>query len=126
MSALKFIDENGNVVYVAKGVKGDKGDTGAQGIQGIQGEKGEKGDTGATGAQGAKGDKGATGAAGANGVTFIPDVSDNGVLSWTNNGTETNPPDFDIVAKVKAALTTETWTFTLEDGSTVTKAVLLG
>lgn len=32
----------------------------------------------------------------------------------------------DIVNQVKAALTTENWTFTLEDGSSVTKAVLLG
>ena len=32
----------------------------------------------------------------------------------------------DMVAQVKAALTNETWTFTLADGSTVTKKVLLG
>ncbi len=32
----------------------------------------------------------------------------------------------EMVAQVKASLTTENWTFTLEDGSTVTKAVLLG
>ncbi len=31
-----------------------------------------------------------------------------------------------IAAAVKASLTTETWTFTLEDGSTVTKAVYVG
>lgn len=31
-----------------------------------------------------------------------------------------------IAAAVKASLTTENWTFTLENGSTVTKAVLLG
>lgn len=31
----------------------------------------------------------------------------------------------EMVAAVKAALTTETWTFTLEDGSTVTKKVVL-
>ena len=31
-----------------------------------------------------------------------------------------------IANQVKASLTTETWTFTLEDGSTVNKAVLLG
>ena len=32
----------------------------------------------------------------------------------------------EMVAQVKASLTTENWTFTLTDGSTVTKAVLLG
>lgn len=32
----------------------------------------------------------------------------------------------DMVNQVKASLTTETWTFTLEDGSTVTKAVYVG
>lgn len=32
----------------------------------------------------------------------------------------------DIVAQVKASLVTETWIFTLEDGSTVEKEVLLG
>ena len=32
----------------------------------------------------------------------------------------------DMVAQVKAALTTENWTFTLENGSTVTKAVYVG
>lgn len=31
-----------------------------------------------------------------------------------------------IANQVKDSLTTETWTFTLEDGSTVNKAVLLG
>ena len=32
----------------------------------------------------------------------------------------------DMVTQVKASLTTENWTFTLEDGSTVTKAVYVG
>jgi hypothetical protein len=31
----------------------------------------------------------------------------------------------DIAEKVKDSLTKETWTFTLEDGSTITKAVIL-
>ena len=32
----------------------------------------------------------------------------------------------DIVSQVKQSLTTETWTFTLANGSTVTKKVVLG
>lgn len=87
-----------------QGPQGDKGDTGATGPQGPQGDKGEKGDTGATGPQGPqgekgdKGDTGATGAAGADGAT---------------------------AAQVIAALTKETWTFTLADGSAVDKVVPL-
>ncbi|MBQ8830853.1 MAG: collagen-like protein [Oscillospiraceae bacterium] len=55
MGAFKYIDENGDVVYVVKGVKGDKGDTGEQGIQGVQGEKGDTGATGKDGSNGADG-----------------------------------------------------------------------
>lgn len=79
MGALKRIDENGNVVYVAKGRKGDTGATGAAGYTPVKG---------------------------------------------TDYYTEADKAE--MVSLVKAALTTETWTFTLEDGSTVTKAVLLG
>lgn len=103
MGAFKYIDKNGNVVYVVKGRKGDKGDTGAQGVQGA------KGDTGAQGAKGDKGDKGDTG--------YTP-------VKGTDYYTEAEKAE--MVSLVKEALTTETWTFTLEDGSTVTKAVLLG
>lgn len=96
----------------AKGDKGDKGDTGAQGIQGIQGEPGAKGDTGA---KGDKGDKGDTGAAGADGKTPVL-------------GTDyfTTADKAEMVGQVKNSLTSETWTFELENGSTVSKVVLLG
>ena len=40
--------------------------------------------------------------------------------------TLTSSDKSNIAASVKASLTTETWTFTLADGSTVTKKVLLG
>ena len=56
--------------------------------------KGPKGDTGAKGEPGAKGDpgeKGADGAAGKDGVTFTPSMSDDGDLSWTNDGGKANP-----------------------------------
>ena len=83
------------------GPKGDKGDKGDQGIQGIQGVQGPKGDTGA---------QGATGPAGPAGPAY------------TLNDTDKNT----ISAAVKASLAKENWTFTLEDGSTVTKAVYVG
>lgn len=42
--------------------------------------------------------------------------------AYTLNDTDKNT----IAAAVKASLKTENWTFTLEDGSTVTKAVYVG
>lgn len=62
-----------------QGAKGDKGDTGAQGPKGDQGETGPQGPTGADGA------------AGKDGVTFTPSMSDDGDLSWTNDGGKANP-----------------------------------
>ena len=59
------------------------------------------------GAKGDKGDKGDTGAAGATGPAY----------------TLTDTDKASIAAAVKASLATETWTFTLEDDTTVTKAV---
>ena len=63
------------------GPKGDKGDTGA---------------TGATGERGPKGDTGEVGPIGLRGVTFRPTVSSSGVISWTNDGDETNPSAVNI------------------------------
>lgn len=92
-----------------QGPKGETGPRGPQGEQGIQGETGPagpqgpvgpKGDTGDTGPQGLKGDTGETGpqgpagadgAAGKDGVTFTPSMSDDGDLSWTNDGGKANP-----------------------------------
>lgn len=39
-----------------------------------------------------------------NGVTFTPSVSNDGVISWTNDGEQTNPDSVDLVAAVIAAL----------------------
>lgn len=63
-----------------------------------------------TGPQGPQGEKGETGEVGPQGPAYT--------LTDTDKNT--------IAAAVKASLTTETWTFTLEDGSTVTKAVYVG
>lgn len=138
----------------ATGEKGDKGDTGAQGIQGVQGEQGEKGDKGDTGDPGLTwrgewsdsitdyiyGD-----VVYHNGSAYVfdnesnpesePGVEDSvwSLLAAKGDTGEQGPAytltDTDkttIASAVKASLTTESWTFTLEDGSGVTKAVYVG
>lgn len=60
---------------------GPKGDTGEQGV---------KGDTGEQGPQGIQGEKGN------DGFTFIPAVSQDGTLSWSNNGNLENPGEINI------------------------------
>lgn len=125
-----------------KGEKGDKGDTGAtgatgpqgeqgpkgdQGIQGVQGPQGEQGIQGVQGEKGDKGDTGAQGEKGEKGDSIKGDKGDKGEKGdkgdpYTLNDTDKNT----IVSTVKASLAKENWTFTLEDGSTVTKAVYVG
>ena len=63
------------------------------------GKVGPKGDTGA---------KGDTGEKGNTGTTFTPSVSSAGVISWTNDGGETNPASVDLVTAVINALPTAT------------------
>lgn len=58
------------------GPQGPQGPQGVQGPQGIQGVKGDKGDSGAT---------------------FTPDVSEAGVISWTNNKGLPNPESVNIM-----------------------------
>lgn len=88
-------------------VVGPQGPQGPTGPQGPQGEAGPRGADGATGPAGPQGPQGATGPQGP---------------AYTLTATDREA----IAAEVKASLTTETWTFTLEDGSTVTKAVYVG
>lgn len=75
----------------AQGPKGDQGDVGPTGPAGPTGPQGEVGPQGPTGPAGADGAKGADGAAGKDGVTFTPSMSDDGDLSWTNDGGKANP-----------------------------------
>ena len=70
-----------------QGATGEQGPQGPAGPQGATGPQGEKGDTGATGPQGPKGDAG---------PYFLPSVSAEGVLSWTNNGGLENPSPANI------------------------------
>ena len=80
-----------------QGAKGDTGPEGPQGPKGDTGETGPQGPAGADGAPGKDGAKGADGAAGKDGtngrdgVTFTPSMSDDGDLSWTNDGGKANP-----------------------------------
>lgn len=63
---------------------------------------------------------------------FAPKVGEITVIHGKDGYTPVKGKDYftaedvaEIVAAVKASLTLETWTFTLEDGSTVTKKVLV-
>lgn len=64
----------------------------------IKGKDGEPGSPGAPGAPGAPGERGETGA------TFIPSVSNDGVLSWSNDQGRENPEPVNLVDAVLAAL----------------------
>ena len=78
---------------------------------GEKGDKGDKGDTGAQGADGAPGDKG--------------DKGDPGTTPVKGTDYWTAADKAEMVQDTKTALTAETWTFTLTDGSTVTKQVVI-
>ena len=51
---------------------------------------------GADGQDGTNGTNGTNGTDGADGTTFTPSVSNEGVISWTNDGGKTNPPSVNI------------------------------
>ena len=138
------------------GAQGPKGDTGETGPTGPQGEKGDtggqgpKGDTGDPGPQGDPGPKGDDGADGFSPTVAVTEIDGGHRVSVTDGtgvksfdvldgakgedgytpvrGTDyyTDADKAELVQAVKDGLTRETWTFTLEDGSTVSKAVLLG
>lgn len=59
---------------------------------------------GKDGAPGAPGQPGEPGVQGVPGTTFIPSVSDGGVISWTNNGGLDNPEPANLVEAVLNAL----------------------
>ena len=75
---------------IPQGQKGDTGDAGPQG------PKGDTGDTGPQGEQGPKGDTGQAGPQGPVGATFTPEVTAEGLLSWTNDGGLENPDSVNI------------------------------
>ena len=67
--------------------------TDADGTKGFDVLDGEKG---ADGAPGSPGSPGAAGSPGADGTTFTPAVSEDGDLSWTNDGGKPNPATVNI------------------------------
>lgn len=104
-----------------QGEPGKDGEPGPQGVQGIQGPQGEQGPPGADGKNGigipiggttgqvlSKIDNtdynvewvtpsgGGGGGSGEDGATFYPSVSDEGVISWTNNKSLPNPTPVNI------------------------------
>ena len=96
------------------GARGPQGEAGPAGPQGETGPQGPKGDTpyigenehwfvgttdtgvSANGLPGEAGPRGETGSPGADGVTFTPSVSEDGMLSWENNGGMANPEPVSI------------------------------
>lgn len=98
--AVSANDVEANFVVELKGEPGEPGE---------KGDKGEKGDPGEPGIPGEKGDKGDPGAPGADGKDYILTESDKS----------------EIAGMVKNLFSGETWTFTLADGSEVTKKVAL-
>ena len=93
---LSWTNDGGLSNPTAVSIKGPKGDTGAQGPAGAQGEQGIQGIQGETGAQGPKGDTGDKGDKGDTGPYFIPAVSTDGTISWTNTGSLPNPSSMNI------------------------------
>ena len=135
-----------------QGIQGEQGEQGPQGDQGPQGEQGPKGEQGPQGDQGPQGEQGIQGETGADGKDGISVThSWNGTTLTVTSASGTSSADLkgekgdqgvqgvqgkpytltdadrdSIAAAVKESLPKETWTFTLEDGSTVTKAVCVG
>ena len=138
-----------------RGPQGIKGDIGPQGPKGDKGDTGEQGPEGPMGPQGPKGDIGDPASISVNGTTYARDSSGLITLPNypTTTGELTNDSGFitnsalsdyatktwvgqqgyqtlsDVANRVSIAIsnqTKESWTFTLEDGSTVTKSVVLG
>lgn len=91
------IDENGHLILEMS----DNSTIDAGYAQGEKGDKGDKGDAGEKGEAGAKGETGATGAAGQNGaaaknVVSIEPTADGKVVLVYDDGTKSEPFDWDI------------------------------
>lgn len=79
-----------------QGPKGEKGDPGEPGEPGEPGPKGDPGEQGPQGLQGPKGEQGIQGEKGDIGPYFTPSVSQDGIISWENNGGLSNPGSVSI------------------------------
>lgn len=138
-----------------RGPQGLKGDIGPQGPQGLKGDPGEQGPEGPMGPQGPKGDIGDPASISVNGTTYARDSSGlitlpnyptttseltndsnfitNSALTGYATETWVGQQGYQTASDVNYIASTaisnqpiETWTFTLSDGSTVTKTVVLG
>lgn len=89
-----YIDDNGHLQILTTTDPRDFKDVGEiRGPQGLQGPQGPQGPKGETGPQGLQGIQGLQGENGARGITFTPSVSSDGVLSWSNDGTNIPNPE---------------------------------
>lgn len=86
-SAYQIAVDAGFVGDEAKWLESLKGEAGKDGAAGAQGPAGP---------QGPKGEDGSKGQDGVNGYTFTPAVSEEGVISWTNDGGLENPEAISI------------------------------
>lgn len=130
-TTLTITSASGTSSANLKGEKGDDGKTPVKGVDYFDGNNGKDG-TSVT----VKSVSESTADGGSNVVTF----SDGKTVTIKNGSTGPQGPKGDtgpaysltttdkntIALVVKASLKTESWTFTLEDGSTVTKAVYVG
>lgn len=125
--AMAFEELTPEQIELLRGPKGPKGDTGATGPQGPKGDtgaQGPKGDTGETGPQGPQGEQGERGIQGEAGPRGEKGETGNSGV-WLASDP---PPDESYTVWVdpsEDASSTEDWVFTLADGSTVTKKVVV-
>ena len=129
-------DGGSNVVTFSDGktLTVKNGSKGSTGEKGDKGDKGDKGETGATGATGAAGSNGTSVTHSWTGTTLTV-TSASGTSSANLKGAEGDKGDPGdpytlttddknaIATLVKNSLASESWTFELEDGTSVTKAV---
>lgn len=89
-------DGGGTGIVGPQGPQGPMGPQGPIGPAGPKGDTGPQGETGPQGPQGIAGPVGPQGQAGENGATFTPSVSEDGLISWTNDRGLVNPQPVNI------------------------------
>ena len=79
------------------GAQGPQGVQGPPGADGVPGEKGDAGPQGPAGKDGKDGTNGADGKDGENGATFTPSITEEGLLTWSNDKNLSNPSPVNIM-----------------------------
>ena len=111
-----------------QGIQGEAGPMGPKGPQGEPGPKGPQGEPGPKGDKGEQGIQGEKGIQGERGYLYTPNVSDTGVISWSNNGELENPAPINLSDIVSEKLKSdETFNTTLDEyiGAKVEERILL-